>query len=474
MVARAGARLGGARAGGRGVAGAVVCSAGLLRERMDDVPGGTGAEPMRFSLSDGYQIGGERGADGYLTGDDYNAFIADFAAGTANGATDLNNNGVVDGRDFAAWNAEWDSGAAVGRIGRGSAGGGQGTVAVYGRVESAVTGNAMKKKSVVTSSVHRTMILMHSMLLVLAVAGLSLQCGCERQRPAAEDGSAENQQAERAAGSDAQADAAAAEAKALLASKHELLMLMSSVAQHDDGAIARRLLAGPIIEGQRVRGVIIPQSYGRPLPQPVPPSISAEGVPLVDLILLRAFVEFIGEAPPGCEIVSAGIRWHQRLTISFAEDRRFVPVLDSIRTQLLSNERGGSTFSAQWPDTHWDPYYQAAQLLAVYVADDARGPLEALADGSLWSPKDGRVALPVWRGHEFQVEHSRWLPADVVSFTDVSLVNAIAFVTPERNSDAGRRAVGQIERWISRLERANPDKRSKAVIKRARQVFGAG
>ena len=115
MVARAGARLGGARAGGRGVAGAVVCSAGLLRERMDYVPGGSGAEPMRFSPSDGYQIGGERGADGLITGDDYAAFINDFVASIANGATDLNNNGVVDGRDFAAWNAEWDSGAAVGR-----------------------------------------------------------------------------------------------------------------------------------------------------------------------------------------------------------------------------------------------------------------------------------------------------------------------------------------------------------------------
>jgi YD repeat-containing protein len=88
---------------------------GLLRERMDYVPGGSGAEPMRFSPSDGYQIGGERGADGLITGDDYTAFINDFAASIANGATDLNNNGVVDGRDFAAWNAEWDSGAAVGR-----------------------------------------------------------------------------------------------------------------------------------------------------------------------------------------------------------------------------------------------------------------------------------------------------------------------------------------------------------------------
>jgi hypothetical protein len=88
---------------------------GLLRERLDYVPGGDGAEPMRFSPADGYQIGGERGADGYLTGDDYNAFIADFAAGTANGATDLNNNGVVDAEDFAAWNAEWDSGAPLGR-----------------------------------------------------------------------------------------------------------------------------------------------------------------------------------------------------------------------------------------------------------------------------------------------------------------------------------------------------------------------
>ena len=88
---------------------------GLLRERMDYVPGGDGAEPMRFSPADGYQIGGERGADGLVTGDDYTAFINDFVASIANGATDLNNNGVVDGRDFAAWNAEWDSGAAVGR-----------------------------------------------------------------------------------------------------------------------------------------------------------------------------------------------------------------------------------------------------------------------------------------------------------------------------------------------------------------------
>jgi len=89
-----------------------------VRERMEFVPGGDGAgsvEPMRLSPSDGYQIGGARGADGLVTGDDYNAWIAEYAAGTANGATDLNNNGVVDGDDFTAWNAEWDSGALVGR-----------------------------------------------------------------------------------------------------------------------------------------------------------------------------------------------------------------------------------------------------------------------------------------------------------------------------------------------------------------------
>ena len=91
---------------------------GAVRERMEYVPGGDGAgsvEPMRLSPSDGYQIGGARGADGLVTGDDYNAWIAEYAAGTANGATDLNNNGVVDGDDFTAWNAEWDSGALVGR-----------------------------------------------------------------------------------------------------------------------------------------------------------------------------------------------------------------------------------------------------------------------------------------------------------------------------------------------------------------------
>jgi hypothetical protein len=91
---------------------------GAVRERMEFVPGGDGAgsvEPMRLSPSDGYQIGGARGADGLVTGDDYNAFIAEYVAGTANGATDLNNNGVVDGDDFTAWNAEWDSGALVGR-----------------------------------------------------------------------------------------------------------------------------------------------------------------------------------------------------------------------------------------------------------------------------------------------------------------------------------------------------------------------
>jgi len=91
---------------------------GAVRERMEFVPGGDGAgsvEPMRLSPSDGYQIGGARGADGLVTGDDYNAWIAEYAAGTANSATDLNNNGVVDGDDFTAWNAEWDSGAPVGR-----------------------------------------------------------------------------------------------------------------------------------------------------------------------------------------------------------------------------------------------------------------------------------------------------------------------------------------------------------------------
>ena len=94
---------------------------GAVRERMEYVPGGDGAwgvgsvEPMRLSPSDGYQIGGARGADGLVTGDDYNAWIAEYAAGTANGATDLNNNGAVDGDDFTAWNAEWDSGALVGR-----------------------------------------------------------------------------------------------------------------------------------------------------------------------------------------------------------------------------------------------------------------------------------------------------------------------------------------------------------------------
>ncbi len=91
---------------------------GAVRERMEYVPGGDGAgsvEPMRLSPADGYQIGGARGADGLVTGDDYNAFIADYVAGTANSATDLNNNGVVDGDDFTAWNAEWDSGALVGR-----------------------------------------------------------------------------------------------------------------------------------------------------------------------------------------------------------------------------------------------------------------------------------------------------------------------------------------------------------------------
>ena len=91
---------------------------GLLRERMEYVPGGDGAgsvEPMRLSPSDGYQIGGARGADGLVTGDDYTAFTNDFAAGTVNSATDLNNNGAVDSRDFWAWNAEFDSGALVGR-----------------------------------------------------------------------------------------------------------------------------------------------------------------------------------------------------------------------------------------------------------------------------------------------------------------------------------------------------------------------
>ncbi len=91
---------------------------GLLRERMEFVPGGDGAgsvEPMRLSPSDGYQIGGARGADGLVTGDDYTNFINDFVANTVNSATDLNNNGAVDSRDFGAWNAEWDSGALVGR-----------------------------------------------------------------------------------------------------------------------------------------------------------------------------------------------------------------------------------------------------------------------------------------------------------------------------------------------------------------------
>jgi hypothetical protein len=45
-----------------------------------------------------------------------NAFTAEHAVRTANGATDLNDNGAVDGDDFAAWTAEWDSGALVGRV----------------------------------------------------------------------------------------------------------------------------------------------------------------------------------------------------------------------------------------------------------------------------------------------------------------------------------------------------------------------
>lgn len=65
MVAWAGARLGGAGAGGHGVAGAVARRGGLVGEG----------------------IGRERGADGCLTRDGSDAFIADFGDWTADGTT---------------------------------------------------------------------------------------------------------------------------------------------------------------------------------------------------------------------------------------------------------------------------------------------------------------------------------------------------------------------------------------------------
>jgi hypothetical protein len=308
--------------------------------------------------------------------------------------------------------------------------------------------------------------------LSVAVAVPALLSGCER-RTATRGGHSEAGQADGpVADGGGEMDArAAAEAQSLLNCKHQLSLLMAAVVQFDDGEIARRLMGGPTIEGERVQGVMMPFVYGQETSQPKLPKILAADVPLVDLILLRAFVESIGEAPSGCGLLDGTMRWHQRLVAAFSMDRRQAFVMDSIRTRLFAAERGGPAMVPQWPDATSVSYGDAVMLLSKYIAEDAGAPLEALADGSLLDLRDGKVVFPLWKGHMPQSTVASALPEAAAHFADVRLVGAIAFVTPDRTGEAGKRAITFIQWWVSRLERTQLDERSRLVVMQAKQVL---
>ena len=236
----------------------------------------------------------------------------------------------------------------------------------------------------------------------------------------------------------------------------ELRVMASAVMASDLGEVHRWLAAGPV-EGP----TLLPTdgaSAARGEMQVEPPAAAAtdpRSMSLVNLTLQWAVVQSTGTPGPGAAPHLgwfAGWLTGRPSGVAAATDGEGQRLRESLFTRQNTMALGLQGFRVAEPDIDWLSYFEAAELLARYISVDAGEPLARLADASGRTIAEGRVMLPLWRGHEVDPLLAEGVGvADLVA-AEVWVLERVVWAMPDGESERGRRALATVQRWLVRLE----------------------